>query len=198
MINVTDFSRYKLLILTVLVEGIALITALLIAWISGIKLFPLSRNVFQDMVIGTLGALIPLILFVLLLLEKVNNTPLLGSLRKTIVNDIGVLFSHSRFIDLCFISAFAGFAEELLFRGVIQIKLGITGASIIFGLLHFITPAYWIIATTMGFYLGFLFQYYESILIPIQLHFVYDLGALLYLKYFYNRRLNIKENAGTP
>ena len=185
MISITPFSRYKLLALTALVEGVALIAALLIAWFFGIKLFPLTQKIFHDIVIGTLGALIPLALFVFLLSEKANNTPLLGSLKKTIINDIRVIFSGCRLIDLCFISVFAGFAEELLFRGVIQVKVGIIGASIIFGLLHFITPAYCIIATIMGFYLGFLFQYYESILIPIQLHFVYDLGALLYLRYFY-------------
>lgn len=185
MISNTPFSRYKLLILTVLVEGVVLVTALLMAWFFGIKLFPLTQKIFHDIVIGTLGALMPLALFVFLLSEKVNNTPLLGSLRKTIINDIRVIFSDCRLIDLYLISVFAGFAEELLFRGVIQVKLGIIGASIIFGLLHFITPAYFIIATFMGFYLGFLFQYYESLLIPIQLHFIYDLGALLYLRYFY-------------
>ncbi len=197
MISTNTFSRYKLLIITALIEGLALIAALLIARFFGIKLFPLTQNVFHDMVIGTLGAGIPLALFVLLLSEKVNNTPLLGSLKKTIINDIGVIFSNCRLIDLLIISVFAGVAEEILFRGVIQVKLGIIGASIIFGFLHFITPAYWIVATFMGFYLGFLFWYYESLIIPIQLHFVYDLGALLYLKYFYIGRSLIKKDVRT-
>jgi membrane protease YdiL (CAAX protease family) len=185
MTSATPFSKYKLLILTTLVEGVVVIAALIIAWLFDIKLFPLTRNIFHDIVIGTLWASIPLALFVLLLSKKTTNIPMLGSLRKTIINDIKVIFSNCSLIDLCFISIFAGFAEELLFRGVIQVKLGIIGASIIFGLLHFITPAYCIIATIMGFYLGFLFQCYESILIPIQLHFVYDLGALIYLRYSY-------------
>ncbi len=185
MINVAPFSRYRLLILTALVEGGVLIAALLMAWFFGIKLFPLTQDIFHDLVIGTFGALVPLALFVLLLSGKADNIPLLGSLKKTILNDIRVIFSNSRLIDICIISVLAGVAEELLFRGVIQVKSGIIGASIIFGLLHFITPAYFIIATIMGFYLGFLFQYYESLLVPIQLHFVYDLGALLYLRYYY-------------
>ena len=115
----------------------------------------------------------------------------MGSLRKTIINDIRVIFSKTKLLDLCLISILAGFAEELLFRGVIQVKLGIVGASIIFGLLHFITPAYCVIATIMGFYLGFLFQYYESLLIPVQLHFIYDLGALVYLRYFVKPQGNV-------
>jgi membrane protease YdiL (CAAX protease family) len=141
--------------------------------------------------LGTFGALFPLVLFLFLLSEKAEGIPLLGSLRKTIINDIRVIFSKTKLLDLCLISILAGFAEELLFRGVIQVKLGIVGASIIFGLLHFITPAYCVIATIMGFYLGFLFQYYESLLIPIQLHFIYDLGALVYLRYYVSTETNV-------
>ena len=184
MINFPSYPRYKLLILTCLVEGIVLMAALIIARYYELKLLPLTQNVFRDIVIGTFGAIFPLAMFMLLLSEKTNKIPLMGALKRTIINDIRVIFSESKLPDLCFISVCAGLAEELLFRGVIQVKLGIVGASIIFGLLHFITPAYFVIATIMGFYLGILFQYYDSLLIPIQLHFVYDLGALIYLRYF--------------
>ena len=105
--------------------------------------------------IGTLGAVVPLALFMLLLSEKADGIPLLGSLRSLIINDIKVMFSEAKLPDLCFISVFAGLAEELLFRGVIQVKLGIVGASIIFGLLHFLTPTYFYYCHTYGvFYLG--------------------------------------------
>jgi membrane protease YdiL (CAAX protease family) len=188
MINLTSCPRYKLLILTGLVEGIVLVVALIIAKFYGIKLLPLTQNVFRDIVIGTFGAIFPFALFMLLLSEKADGIPSLGSLRGIIINDIKALFSEAKLPDLCFISVCAGLAEELLFRGVIQVKLGIVCASIIFGLLHFITPAYFVITTIMGFYLGFLFQYYDSLLIPIQLHFIYNLCALIYLKYFFSVR----------
>ena len=184
MFNFTVYPRYKLLILTCLVEGIVLMLSLLIARYYGIKLLPFTQNVFRDMVIGTFGAIFPLALFMLLLSERAVGIPSLGSLRSIIINDIRAMFSEAKLPDLCFISVCAGVAEELLFRGVIQVKLGIVEGSIIFGLLHFITPAYAIIATIMGLYLGILFQYYDSLLIPIQLHFIYDLGALVYLRYF--------------
>jgi len=183
MITITAHPRYKLLILTCFVEGIVLMVALIIAKYYGIKFHPLTQNVFRDIVIGTIGAMFPLALFMLLVSEKADSIPSLGSLRSIIINDIKAIFSEAKLPDLCLISVLAGIAEELLFRGVIQVKLGIVGASIIFGLLHFITPAYFIIATIMGFYLGILFQYYDSLLIPIQLHFIYDLGALIYLRY---------------
>ena len=171
-----------------------LILALFLAKYCKIELFPLTEHLFRDILLGTFGALFPLILFVFLLSEKAKNIPFMGSLRKTIINDIRVIFSKTKLLDLCLISILAGFAEELLFRGVIQVKLGIVGASIIFGLLHFITPAYCVIATIMGFYLGFLFQYYESLLIPIQLHFIYDLGALVYLRYFVKPQGNVMKS----
>ena len=190
MLKFTVYPRYKLLILTCLVEGIVLMVALIVARFYGIKLLPLAQNVFRDIVIGTFWASLPLVLFVFLLSEKTNNIPLIDSLKRTIIDDIRVIFSESKLPDLFFIAVCAGFAEELLFRGVIQAKLGIVGGSIIFGLLHFITPAYFVIATIMGFYLGILFQYYDSLLIPIQLHFIYDLGALVYLKYFVKSQNN--------
>jgi hypothetical protein len=190
MINFASYPRYKLLILTCLVEGIVLMVALIVARYYGLKILPLSQNIFRDIVIGTFGAMFPLTLFILLLSEKAEGIHALGSIRSIIINDIRVIFSEAKLPDLFIISVCAGIAEELLFRGVIQVKLGIVGASIIFGLLHFITPAYFIIATLMGFYLGFLFQYYDSLLIPIQLHFIYDLGALVYLKYFVKSQTN--------
>ncbi len=168
-----------------------LILALFLAKYFGIKFLPLTENLFRDILLGTFGASFPLVLFIFLVSKQAEKIPFMGSLRKTIINDISVIFSKTKLLDLCLISILAGFAEELLFRGVIQVKLGIVGASIIFGLLHFITPAYCVIATIMGFYLGFLFQYYESLLIPIQLHFIYDLGALVYLRYYVSTETNV-------
>ncbi|MFQ5963454.1 MAG: lysostaphin resistance A-like protein [Candidatus Scalinduaceae bacterium] len=170
--------------MTFLIECVALIVALFLASFFDVKLLPLTENILRDILIGTLGAVFPLVIFVLLLSEKSENIPFMGSLRKTVINDIKVIFSNTKLLDICLISVLAGFAEEMLFRGVIQVKLGIIVASIIFGLLHFITPAYCVIATIMGLYIGLLFQYYQSLLIPIQLHFIYDLGALVYLRYY--------------
>ncbi len=161
-----------------------LILALFLAKFCEIELFPLTNNLFRDVLLGTFGTAFPLAIFVFLLSKKAEGIPLIGSLRKVVIHDIKVIFTNASLLDIILISIFAGVAEELLFRGIIQVELGIFGASIIFGLLHFITPAYCVIATIMGLYLGFLCHYYQSLLIPIQLHFIYDLGALVYLRYF--------------
>lgn len=176
--------RLKLLFLTFLVEGAALAAALLLAEFFEIQLFPLTKNLLRDILLGAFWTLFPLALFIFALSKKADQLPILRSLRRIVLTDIKELISSARLMDLFLISALAGFAEELLFRGIIQVKLGIVAASVIFGLFHFISPAYVVIATIMGLYIGILFHLYESLLIPVELHFIYDLGALVYLRYF--------------
>jgi len=82
----------------------------------------------------------------------------------------------------------AGFGEELLFRGILQTKLsGWVGSyvavglsSIIFGLLHAVTPLYAILATIASIYFGGLFIYSDNLAVPILCHAIYDVGALLF------------------
>lgn len=175
-------KRSKLLLFTFITEGFALISALMFARYLKIQLFPLTGNILRDTLIGAFGAAIPFSLFVFLLSEKSGKFPFANSLRQTIIHYLKSLFSRLTLLDICIISLLAGFAEELLFRGVVQNKLGIFATSVIFGLLHFISPAYFVIAFLMSIYLGFLYYYFQSLLIPIQAHFVYDLCALIYLR----------------
>jgi membrane protease YdiL (CAAX protease family) len=87
------------------------------------------------------------------------------------------------------IALLAGFGEEWLFRGVLQ-KLAETSlhpwaallvVSVLFGLLHCITPAYSVLATLMALYLGWLALVYENLLVVIVNHAFYDFVALVYL-----------------
>jgi len=178
------YPRRRLLMLICITESLVLLLALFLSKLFGIKLFAVTGNILRDLGTGTIGALFPLAMFVLTLTKKVERIPLLGSLKKIIINDIKTLFSNTQIMDIVAISALAGFAEELLFRGIIQVKFGIVWASVIFGILHCLTPAYFMIATIMGFYLGALYHYYQSILVPVQLHFMYDFCVLVYLRYF--------------
>lgn len=177
------YPRKRLLVLICYTEGFLLLLALILSRVFGIRLFPLTDDIARDAALGTIGTLFPLAIFAFFLTEKAEGIPFFGSLRKVILKDIKVLFSNTSLLDIIVISALAGFTEELLFRGIIQAKLGIVWASVIFGILHCLSPAYFIIATLMGFYLGFLSDYYQSLLVPIQLHFMYDFGVLVCLKY---------------
>lgn len=182
--------RDKILIMVFFTEGIVLVIALLLAKYFEISLSPISNDYSRDFILGASLASIPLIFFVFVLSKTAEKISFLKTLKLTLVKDIKAMFDDLTITDTVIISCIAGIAEELLFRGVIQAKLGIPAASIIFGLLHFITPTYFIIATLMGFYIGIMYEVHESLLIPIQLHFVYDLGALIYLKYFTSDQIN--------
>lgn len=179
-----NFSRSKILKLALLAEGGALLIALLLAGYLEIELFPLAEEPVRDLLIGTVAAVPPFLMFLFSISKKAEKMPLLGSLRRIVLKEIKTVFASCTFIDLLIISLLAGFAEEFLFRGVIQAKLGIIAASIIFGLFHAVSPAYAIAATIMGFYIGTSYQMSGGLLVPVQMHFVYDLAALVYIRYF--------------
>jgi membrane protease YdiL (CAAX protease family) len=99
------------------------------------------------------------------------------------------LFANCTASDLAAIALMAGIGEELLFRGVIQaalshwlgLWLGVVLASVLFGLLHLITPAYAVMVTLMGAYLGCVWLATGNLLTVIVAHAVYDFLGLLYL-----------------
>ena len=103
------------------------------------------------------------------------------------------MFRDCRPLELAVISLLAGVGEEMLFRGVIQEAMagwvggaagpwvGLAVASLVFALVHLITPTYAVLAGLMGLYLGWLWIDTQNLLIPITTHAVYDFVALLYL-----------------
>jgi CAAX protease family protein len=175
--------RVKLLSLALVVEGAACALALFLAREWGIALSPLSAHLLRDLLVGTAAAALPFALFVFTLSERAKAIPLLGAVRRLMRGEITTVFASATVVDICLISIWAGMAEELLFRGVIQARWGLFPASILFGVLHFVTPAYALLATVVGLYIGLLHQFFQSLLIPIQLHALYDCAALLYLRY---------------
>ena len=185
-----EYPRKKIMVLAVIMEGLALLLAVFLAWYFGISLMPLSEDYFRDIVIGTIGALLPFVFFLFLMSERAGKFALFGSLRKIVTTGVKEIFSNAKLIDLIVISLIAGISEEILFRGVLQVKYGIVAASIVFGLAHCISAAYVITAAIMGFYIGAFYYFSNSLLVPIQIHFIYDLGALIYLRYFYSTNGN--------
>ena len=67
---------------------------------------------------------------------------------------------------------------------------GLLLASVLFGLVHFITPAYAVIAGAAGLYLGLLYLWTGNLLVPILAHGVYDYFALVYLLSRFNALKN--------
>ncbi len=99
------------------------------------------------------------------------------------------LFAGVNWPQLALVSLLAGVGEELFFRGVIQPVLigwigiagGLLAASVVFGLLHAITPTYALLATAVGAYLGWLALASGNLLGPMIAHGAYDFFALAYL-----------------
>jgi membrane protease YdiL (CAAX protease family) len=95
------------------------------------------------------------------------------------------MFRNISVPHLLFLTLFIGFAEELLFRGIIQTRFGIGIASVIFAVLHvrYITKPFlfsFVMIISIGF--GLLFEYTQNLFITIFAHFLVDFIMGLYLR----------------
>ena len=104
---------------------------------------------------------------------------LCGQIKQFLSEALGPSLVACRWYDLLLVAAVAGLSEELLFRGVLHPLMGPIWSNVLFGLVHFITPAYAMLAGILGGYLGWLFQASENILAPIIAHGLYDFLAFL-------------------
>jgi membrane protease YdiL (CAAX protease family) len=110
-------------------------------------------------------------------------------IRRLCEEAIRPLFAACSLAELALICALAGLGEELLFRGVLQtafsnelgMPAGVALASLIFGLLHALTPTYAMLATLLGIYLGVIWLLCDSLLVVSVAHGLYDFIALVYL-----------------
>jgi hypothetical protein len=93
---------------------------------------------------------------------------------------------------LLLLSVFAGVGEELLFRGAVQGWLAVhtntttavLAASVLFGLVHYASFTYFVVATGLGLVLGLAYAITDSILLVMIWHGVYDMIALFCLLRF--------------
>jgi uncharacterized protein len=102
---------------------------------------------------------------------------------------VAPIFAGAHVGQLALVALMAGVGEELLFRGVLQPVLGahvsvwpavlIVGG--LFGLAHWLTPMYALLAGIVGTYLGAVFVASGNLLVPIVVHALYDLVALVTL-----------------
>lgn len=110
-----------------------------------------------------------------------------------VVEQLGAFVAARSTSELALLAALAGISEEVLFRGVVQVALArvlpdlgaLLAAGVLFGLVHFASRAYAILAGIMGLYLGVLFLVRGSLLAPIITHGLYDFIALIYVARLY-------------
>jgi CAAX protease family protein len=129
-------------------------------------------------------ATLPLVLALIWILKRPAGA--LHRLVDFVVGQLGPILAGRSAAELALLAALAGLSEELLFRGVVQSglerlvpgPLALLFASVLFGLAHFATSTYAVVAGLMGVYLGLLLLVQGSLLAPIVTHALYDLVAL--------------------
>jgi membrane protease YdiL (CAAX protease family) len=102
--------------------------------------------------------------------------------------------------ELFLAAALAGFSEELLFRGLLQPRLGLLATSAVFGILHgpsrgLLPLAAW--AGGAGYVLGLLYRATGNLLLPTLVHALYDLVALLGVRCFW-RAAQVEKPRAAP
>lgn len=159
----------------------------LIAWLGQVSLQ--SRLVLSlDAVIRGTIACLPMLLLLVAAYE-VDWQPLV-KLRRDVELVVKVLFADCGWFEFMLISLAAGVGEEILFRGALQPLfihwtnpwIGIAVVALLFGLAHLMSPTYFMAATLIGVYFGWLAWAYEDLVAPIVAHSVYDFVALVYVQ----------------
>lgn len=108
---------------------------------------------------------------------------------------VKALFAKASPMAVITISLLAGVGEEFLFRGVFQgaisrwwgQEIGWWVASLLFGLAHFVSIWYALLATISGLYLGWLWLHFDNLMVPVVAHGVYDFFALLYFLHLHQQ-----------
>ena len=146
--------------------------------------------------IGVLATIPPLVV-----LAVIDRLPLssLERVRQLAETAIRQMFPQPQLWQLALVAAAAGLGEELLFRGLVQaglarllsgialwdIALGpwiaLVVASLIFGLFHWLSRAYALLAALAGLYFGLVLMATGSLWPSIVAHALYDFVALWYL-----------------
>jgi membrane protease YdiL (CAAX protease family) len=125
----------------------------------------------------------------LLVVAMRSPWPPLVRLREHVQSFVHELFAGASVGELAAVAIAAGAGEELLFRGALQpvaeVRLGPTWGlivvSVLFGAVHAASAMYFVLATAVGLYLGWLAQSYDDLVAPIVIHAAYDWAALVVL-----------------
>jgi len=178
-------------------EGALILVAIVLGLIAEIDPFENIHYSEQAVLYGLFGTL-PLF-FIFLVMEHMSITSV-KKIRQVLLETLGPSMHKNSWADLFVLAAIAGISEEILFRGVIQpwmenswgITAGLIGSSILFGLVHAVTPLYAVLATGVGIYLGMFLDYdnERNLLIPIIIHAIYDFLAFLVIMRSYKNSLN--------
>jgi uncharacterized protein len=96
------------------------------------------------------------------------------------------IFRNRSILHIAWIAAFVAISEELLFRGVIQTKVGLIFASLIFAVIHYRYLFNWFLfinIVLLSFFIGFMYEWSNNLALTMVMHFTIDFLLGLYIKY---------------
>ncbi len=181
-------------LIAVIFESLLGLVTIGLGWLVGVD--PAARIHFDAtaLLVGAVATVPPVA--ALILLDRYPMGPF-GRLQQFVRQHVVPIFRDCSWWQFALIAAAAGVGEELLCRGLLQqgLEIWLTGplgataamacalviASVLFGLAHFLTPMYAAACILIGLYLGGLYMATGNLLVPVIVHALYDLVALIYL-----------------
>lgn len=170
----------------ILLSQLAIVAVgMFLIWVFSVQIPGTNIETLHAIAIGSLLAMVTFLLFAVIYRFG-------GKFAQALLNDtrrVSGIFSGYSLMHLACVAALAGVGEELLFRGFLQVWLSnhfaitwaILVASIVFGLLHYLSHAYFISVTLMSIAFGVAYYITDSLLMVMVWHGVYDFIALVVL-----------------
>ncbi len=193
-----DFKNYNLFNVGFIFELALVGVAALIGYAAKGHPFPFRLALdLRGLGLGLLATIPPVIFALFSTSSLGTRLPALRGVYDRVKTILGEPLLRMSGVEMCLLAAAAGVGEEVLFRGVIQGLFadplwGLAITSVIFGLLHALTAMYFLIATAIGLYLGWLYQTTDHLLVPIIVHWLYDMVAL----FLFRRRFRKESFSG--
>jgi uncharacterized protein len=125
---------------------------------------------------------------------------LMKLLPKSFYDDGGLnerIFKNRSVLHIAWIAALVAFSEELLFRGVIQTKVGLILASLIFAIIHYRYLFNWFLFSNiviLSFFIGSVYEWSNNLALTMIMHFTIDFLLGLYIKY--KHTIDVDEQEG--
>jgi membrane protease YdiL (CAAX protease family) len=179
-----SFSR--LLAAGAISECVLVLVALGLGRLGHVPAFEHLRLDGESALIGAAGAL-PMLALLLWCLRTTWGP--MHRLVALVEERLGPYLTGASAAGIVLLAVLAGVGEEALFRGVIQTWLAeraplwvaVAAASLLFGVGHWLSASYAILASLIGAYLGILFLLSDNLLTPMVAHAAYDVVALFVL-----------------
>ncbi len=178
-------SRYsrQLLVRALLLEGLLLVVAVVWAWLADISWQTALTPTLNHCMTGIAAGLLLLLVNYAVIEYGSRYNSFFRTIKDLVEEDVLPLFRNIDLMTAIVIALISGFAEELLFRGVLQNQIGLWLSSIVFGLAHIwkkTAVLYGIYAAGIGLILGSFYKLSGSLWIPILAHMVNNFVTILY------------------